>query len=90
MSTFNEDEFTANFAPVLTLSAEEELGDNTGGAVSQDLIEEMYHTAFFVESLDNAGPSEDMNCSEDNEQIMQTIKEASKGVTENTDAEYRR
>ena len=58
------------------------------GAVLQDMEETMYDTAHFIQNLHITGVVD--STSGPDERIQRTIQEASKGITEGTDNEYRR
>lgn len=58
------------------------------GAVLQDMEETMYDTAHFVQNLHITGVMDTTRGLD--ERVQKTIQEASKGITEGTDNEYRR
>lgn len=77
----------ASYAAVLALDADE--GGEGAGAVLQDMEEEQYSAAYLVETLTATGLDGNGDWKM-NDSILKTIQDASKGVTEGTDAEYHR
>ena len=84
-------DIASTLAPWISLDANFDNSDGSGsgsaGAVLEDMEEEMYNTAYLVQSLNAVGVSEDDGWA-GNETLRQTIKDASKGVTEGTHVEY--
>ena len=73
-----------DFSSIIDLGSEE--GAEGAGDVLHDMEDEMLKAAHFVQSLKEDQASE----SEMDPTMLKTIQDASKGVTEGTDAEYRR
>jgi hypothetical protein len=88
LSTTADTDLLPLYAAVLNLDTE---GEGEGaGAVLQDMEEEQYGAAYFVESLAAGRQGDNDRDWEMDPGLLKTIQGASKGVTERTDAEYRR
>lgn len=92
-------DYASQFASMLNLheplvggqSADEGAIATAGvSAIIEDMDEEMFSATHLVETLHDQGVGDTSGVSgwEGNKQICQTIKDASQGVTEGTDAEY--
>lgn len=86
---FRTDNLASRYASVLDLGTDQGAeGVEGAGAILHDMEEEMLNAAYLVQSLHDKGLSESGEKMDEN--MMKTIQDASKGVTEGTDAEYRR
>ena len=84
--SLTQNDLASSYASILTLGEEAAAG---AGDVLHDMEEEMLNAAHFVQSLrSEANQSSEVGQMDIN--MMKTIQDASKGVTEGTDAEYHR
>lgn len=88
MSPSTGNDLASRYAALQALNSNEGGDDVGAGAVLQDMEETMYDAAHFVQSLHTTGIVE--SSGGPNERVQRTIQEASKGITEGTDHEYRR